>query len=51
MIELTVDNFGTEVVEQDTPVLVDWWGETCENCLALMPAVEELYEQYGDQIR
>ena len=42
MIELTIDNFGVEVLEQETPVLVDWWGETCENCLALMPDVEEL---------
>ena len=48
MIELTVDNFGVEVLEQETPVLVDWWGETCENCLALMPDVEELYDQYGE---
>ena len=51
MIELTIDNFGVEVLEQETPVLVDWWGETCENCLALMPDVEELYNQYGDKIR
>lgn len=51
MIELTVDNFDTEVTEQSQPVLVDWWGESCENCLALMPAIEELHEQYGDQIR
>lgn len=51
MIELTVDNFSTEVLEQESPVLVDWWGETCENCLALMPDVEELYAQYKDSIR
>ncbi|HCM85391.1 MULTISPECIES: thioredoxin TrxA [Enterococcus] len=50
MIELTVDNFAAEVTEQAKPVLVDWWGETCENCLALMPDVEELYAQYGDKI-
>lgn len=51
MIELTIDNFDAEVTEQTKPVLVDWWGETCENCLALMPDVEALYEQYGEQIR
>jgi len=51
MIELTVDNFSAEVLEQESPVLVDWWGETCENCLALMPDVEELYAQYKDRIR
>lgn len=51
MIELTVDNFAAEVLEQDTPVLVDWWGETCENCLALMPDVEELHAKYGEKLQ
>ncbi|MEG0254192.1 MAG: thioredoxin family protein [Vagococcus sp.] len=50
MIELTVDNFEEEVLNQDKPVLVDWWGETCENCLAIMPTVVEFSETYGDSI-
>jgi len=50
MIELTLENFDQEVVEQDKPVLIDWWGESCENCIALMPAVEELSEKYGEQM-
>ncbi|MGX6977912.1 thioredoxin TrxA [Vagococcus elongatus] len=50
MIELTLDNFDEEVINNSKPVLVDWWGESCENCIALMPAVEELAEQYDDNI-
>lgn len=50
MIELTVDNFEEEVLKKDKPVLVDWWGETCENCLAIMPAVEELAATYADNL-
>ncbi|WP_407856082.1 thioredoxin TrxA [Enterococcus hailinensis] len=51
MIELTVESFEEEVLGQKAPVLVDWWGESCENCLALMPDVEALYNEYGDKIR
>lgn len=50
MIELTLDNFDAEVTNHDGPVLVDWWGESCENCLALMPAIQELAEKYGDKL-
>lgn len=50
MIELTLDNFDEEVINNPKPVLVDWWGESCESCIALMPAVEELAEKYGDSI-
>ncbi len=50
MIELTIDNFEEEVLKKDKPVLVDWWGETCENCLAIMPTVEELSQTYADKI-
>ena len=49
MIELTTENFDQEVAAKEL-VLVDWWGESCENCLALMPAMEELAEKYGEQL-
>ncbi|MGM0239725.1 thioredoxin TrxA [Enterococcus sp. AZ103] len=49
MIELTVDNFENEVINKDL-VLVDWWGESCENCLAMMPAIENLANEYGEKI-
>lgn len=50
MVDLTVANFDEEVTNQDKPVLVDWWGESCEDCKALMPSVEALSDQYGDQV-
>lgn len=51
MIDLTLDNFDEEITNYDQPVLIDWWGETCESCLALMPAVTALAETYGDQLK
>ena len=31
-------------------VLVDFWATWCSNCVKEMPAIEKLYEEYGDQI-
>lgn len=51
MLELTRDNFEEEVLKADGPVLVDYWGPTCEPCKALMPHVHELAEKYGDKVK
>lgn len=51
MIEVGKDNFANEVLESDRPVLVDIWGPTCEPCLALMPSVEELAKEYGENVK
>lgn len=45
-IEVSMDNFDEEVVSASHPVLVDFWGPQCQPCLALMPYVESLDEQY-----
>jgi len=51
MIELNKDNFDAEVLQAAGPVLVDFWGDKCEPCKALMPEVHALAEQYGDKIK
>jgi len=51
MIELDKDNFDSEVLQATGPVLVDFWGEKCEPCKALMPEVHTLAEKYGDKMK
>ncbi len=51
MIELTAENFEEEVLKAEGPVLVDFWGQRCEPCKALMPHVEKLEEKYKDKIK
>lgn len=51
MIELNKDNFETEVLQAEGHVLVDFWGPTCEPCLALMPHIEAFEKEYGDKIK
>ena len=51
MLEVNKDNFEQEVLEEDGIVLVDFWGESCDLCLELMPDVEDLAEEYSDQVK
>lgn len=51
MLQLDKTNFEQEVLKAEGVVLVDFWGETCDNCLELMPHVEKLAEQYGEQVK
>jgi thioredoxin 1 len=44
-VEATVDTFPALVAGGN--VLIDFWGPRCVPCLALMPAVEKLEEEYG----
>ena len=51
MIELNKENFEEEVKQAKGPVLVDFWGPTCEPCKALMPHIEALEEEYGEKVK
>ncbi|NLX62310.1 MAG: thioredoxin [Tissierellia bacterium] len=51
MIELNKENFEEEVLKAEGPVLVDFWGPTCEPCKALMPHIHALEEKYGDKVK
>ena len=48
---ITGDTFEQEVVQADRLVLVDFWGPQCGPCLALMPAVEKLEEQFQHKVK
>lgn len=52
MLEVNKDNFEAEVAGYtEKPVFVDFWGNKCERCIALMPDVHKLEEKYGDKIK
>ena len=48
MLELTKENFEAEVLQATGKVLVDYYGDGCVPCAALMPHVHEFAEKYAD---
>jgi len=51
MIDVNSDGFEAEVSQSERPVLVDFWGPRCAPCLALMPFVEKLAEQFREELK
>ena len=51
MLDLDKTNFQAEVLEAEGYVFVDFYGDGCVPCQALMPKVHEFAETYGDKLK
>jgi thioredoxin 1 len=48
---VTDASFKEEVLDSDTPVLVDFWAPWCGPCRMVAPVVDEIAEQYKGQVK
>ena len=50
-IDLTDENFASEVLNSQTPVLVDFWAEWCAPCRMAGPVLGKIAEEYEGKLK
>ena len=48
---VTDGNFDSEVLQSQTPVLVDYWAEWCGPCKMIAPSLDDVAKDYAGKLK
>ena len=49
-VNVTDDNFDTEVLKSSKPIVVDFWADWCGPCKQIGPTLEEISDEMSSQV-
>ncbi|HBO93017.1 MAG TPA: thioredoxin, partial [Gammaproteobacteria bacterium] len=51
IVNVTDGTFDAEVLQSDSPVLVDYWAEWCGPCKMIAPILDEISGEYDGKLK
>jgi thioredoxin 1 len=51
ILQVTDKSFEQDVLESESPVLVDYWAEWCAPCKVIAPILDEIAAEYDGKLR